>query len=105
MAHGSSARLVDLDEAAREPAARLALDRRTSIVTRDSDSTGIHGWVMAALDDPADPAVVALITRPLNVRFSATEVSRVEALLRLCRMVGAIKPVRATDPVYAWEPG
>ena len=105
LAHGSSARLVDLEAAAREPAARLALDRRTSIVTRDSDSTGIHGWVMAAIDDPVEPAVVALITRPLNVRFSATEVSRVEALLRLCRLVGAIQPRRDADSLYAWEPG
>jgi hypothetical protein len=84
LAHGSSARVVGLDTD--DPAAILALDRRTSIVTRDSD----HGWVLAALDDPVDPAAVALVTRPLNVRFSATEVSRVEALLRLCRLVGAV---------------
>jgi hypothetical protein len=80
LAHGSSARLVGLET--REPAAMLALDRRTSIVTRD----GEHGWVLAALDDTVEPAAVALISRPLNVRFSATEVSRVEALLRLCRL-------------------
>jgi len=84
LAHGSSARVVGVDST--DPAARMALDRRTSIVSRD----GEHAWVLAALDDPVDPAAVALITRPLNVRFSATEVSRVEALLRLCRLVGAI---------------
>jgi predicted amino acid-binding ACT domain protein len=83
LAHGTSARLVGLETA--EPAAVMALERRTSIVTRD----GEHGWILAALDDTVEPAVVALVTRPLNVRFSATEVSRVEALLRLCRLVGA----------------
>jgi predicted amino acid-binding ACT domain protein len=84
LAHGSSARLVGIDSD--DPAARMALERRTSIVSRD----GEHGWVLAALDDTVEPAAVALISRPLNVRFSATEVSRVEALLRLCRLVGAI---------------
>src|SRR5207237_9552592 len=98
VAHGSSAKVASLDTT--EPAARMALDRRTSIVTRDSG-----GWVLAAIDDPVDPAAVALVTRPLNVRFSATEVSRVEALLRLCRLVGAIQPRHEADAVYAWEPG
>ena len=87
MANGSSARLLDVDAAAAEAAARMALERRTSIVARDDDATGTHGWVLAALDVTSDPTMVALVTRPLNVRFSATEVSRVEALLRLCRLV------------------
>jgi hypothetical protein len=86
MAHGSSAKLVGLDTT--DTAARMALDRRTSIVTRD----GEHGWVLAAIDDTVVPSAVALVRRPLNVRFSATEVSRVEALLRLCRLVGSVVP-------------
>jgi hypothetical protein len=39
------------------------------------------------VDDPSDPKLVAVVTRSLNLRFSATEVARVEALLRLCRVL------------------
>jgi hypothetical protein len=80
LALGSSARLLDIDNAVLHPAGRLAVDRRGTIVTQEGD-----GWTLAALDDPKDPHTVALVTRPLDMRFSATEVSRVEALLRIRR--------------------
>jgi hypothetical protein len=80
LALGSTARLLDVDTAVLDPAGRLAVDRRGTIVTRDGD-----GWTLAALDDVTDPHTVALVTRPLDTRFSATEVSRVEALLRIRR--------------------
>jgi hypothetical protein len=80
LALGSTARLLDVDTALLDPAGRLAVDRRATIVTRDGD-----GWMLAALDDDTDPHTVALVTRPLDTRFSATEVSRVEALLRIRR--------------------
>jgi hypothetical protein len=80
LALGSTARLLDVDTALLDPAGRLAVDRRATIVTRDGD-----GWTLAALDDDTDPHTVALVTRPLDTRFSATEVSRVEALLRIRR--------------------
>jgi hypothetical protein len=80
LALGSTARLLDVDAAVLDPAGRLAVDRRGTIVTRDGE-----GWVLAALDDDVDPHTVALITRTADMRFSATEVSRVEALLRIRR--------------------
>ena len=86
LAHGSSAKLVPPDSS--EPAARVAVERRTSIVSRID-----HGWVLAAIDDPVEPSVVTLVTRPLNVRFSATEVARVEALLRLLRVLPVLQRV------------
>jgi hypothetical protein len=83
VAHGSSARILDVAEAEREVEARATLERGTSLVTRADD----HGWILTAVDDPFDPALVAVVSRSLNLRFSATEVARVEALLRLCRVV------------------
>jgi len=83
VAHGSSARILDIAEAEREVAARATLERGTSLVTHADD----HGWILTAVDDPTDPALVAVITRSLNLRFSATEVARVEALLHLGRLV------------------
>lgn len=85
LAHGSSARIQDAATAAGDPVAGVALERRTSVVTRP-DSSGT-GWVLAAVDDAVAPHAVALVTRPLNVRFSATEVSRAEALLRIRRQL------------------
>lgn len=80
VASGASAELVAAD----------AVDdvQDGSIVTRVE-----HGWQLAAVDDAADPQVVALVERPLNVRFSATEISRVEALLRIRRRLLAARGV------------
>jgi hypothetical protein len=83
VAHGSTARILTLDEAMREDAARASIERGASLVTRADD----HGWSLTAVDDPSDPKLVAIVSRSLNLRFSATEVARVEALLRLCRVV------------------
>jgi hypothetical protein len=89
VAHGSSARILGVAEAEREVAARSTLERGTSLVTRADD----HGWILTAVDDPADPTLVAVVSRSLNLRFSATEVARVEALLRLCRVVARSEEV------------
>jgi hypothetical protein len=84
LAMASSARLLDVEAAVLEPAGRLAVDRQGPIVSRSEDDAGAS-WVLAAPDDPADPHTVALVGRPIDMRFSATEVSRVEALLRIRR--------------------
>jgi hypothetical protein len=84
LAHGVSARVLDMDAALLDPAARTAIDRRGSVVHRDGPD-GSPGWVLAALDHAERPRAVALVARPLNVRFSATEVSRVEAILGVRR--------------------
>ena len=48
------------------------------------------GWLLVALDDPDDATVVALAARAYH-RFTATEVARAEALLRLHR---ELRPIR-----------
>ena len=83
VAHGSAARILTVDEAMREDAPRSSVERGTSLVTRADD----HGWILTAVDDSSEPKLVAVVSRSLNLRFSATEVARVEALLRLCRVV------------------
>lgn len=82
VASGSSASLLSVDEAADV--------REGSVVHRIE-----HGWQLAAVDDDADPRTVAVVIRPLNVRFSATEISRVEALLRIRRRLLAARGVVA----------
>ena len=83
VAHGSTARVLTVDEAMREDAPRSSVERGESLVTRADD----HGWILTAVDDPSEPKLVGVVSRSLNLRFSATEVARVEALLRLCRVV------------------
>ena len=48
------------------------------------------GWLLVALDDPAAPTVVGLAARS-DHRFTATELARAEALLRLHR---ELRPIR-----------
>ena len=50
-------------------------------------------WLLAAGDDPDDPAVVAFAIRPLTTPFSASETARLDALMRLRR---CLAPTRAT---------
>jgi hypothetical protein len=47
--------------------------------------TDEEGWVLAVVDDPGAPRRVALASRPAAVRFTSSEVQRVEALLALVR--------------------
>jgi hypothetical protein len=82
VASGAKASLVNVDEA--------DYARSGSVVTRVE-----HGWQLAAVDDETDPWTVAIVSRPLNVRFSATEISRVEALLRIRRRLLAARSMSA----------
>jgi hypothetical protein len=84
LAVGSSAHLLDVEAARLDATGRLAIERRGPIVSRVEEGDDVR-WVLAAPDDAADPHTVALVTRPIDMRFSATEVSRVEALLRIRR--------------------
>lgn len=84
LAHGSSARILEGDAIADDPAASMAFERCSTIVAKDEAS---GGWQLAAVDDAVDPHAVAVVARSLNVRFSATEVGRAEALVRIRRQV------------------
>lgn len=85
VAHGSSADILDGERARVDPVAKVALERGATIVTR-SPPVG-EGWLLAAVEEPTDPRAVAVVVRPFDVRFSATEVGRAEAVLRIRRQL------------------
>jgi hypothetical protein len=77
-------------------AVRAAVASGAATVTRQDplpaavgDGTA-GGWLLVALDDSADPTVVGLAARA-DHRFTATELARAEALLRLHR---ELRPIR-----------
>ncbi len=77
-------------------AGRLALERGTSVIHLTqrlpgplSLGTDEEGWVLAVVDDPGNPRRLALASRPATVRFTSSEVQRVEALLALVRTLSA----------------
>jgi hypothetical protein len=101
---GSTAWLSSPGAASAVEAGRLALERRETTILRSADlgdralalgeagtpePGGEPGWVLAAPDDTLDPSVVAFVARPESLRFSSTEVERVEALLRFRRTLVA----------------
>lgn len=85
VAQGSSADVLDGERARVDPVAKVALERGATIVTR-SGPLG-DGWVLSAVDEPTDPRAVAVVVRPFDARFSATEIGRVEAVLRIRRQL------------------
>jgi hypothetical protein len=76
------------DTARAVPTGRLALERRRAVVEgagrpQVPSSNGLppRVWLLAAPHRRDDR--VAFVARPLSLRFSADEVARVEALVRL----------------------
>jgi hypothetical protein len=100
---GSIAWLAEPAAAGRIEAGRLALERAESTILRSADLgdrspkegdagwLSEPGWVLAAPDDHLEPTVVAFVARPASLRFSSTEVERVEALLRFRRTLTATR--------------
>lgn len=88
---GATVWLADPAAAGTVEAGRLALARGETTILRSSDlgdrgvASDPPGWVLAALDDHLTPSTVAFVARPEALRFSSTEVERVEALLRFRR--------------------
>ena len=73
-------------------AGRYALERGAPVAHRtDSIPVGIApdlgegAWLLAVPDHETEPLRVAFLARPLRLRFTATEIARVVALLRTCR--------------------
>ena len=77
------------------PIGRAALERGVSLVERSESLPGPRDnmpsevWLLAVPDRSVDPALVIFVARPLSLRFTDSEIARVEALLRLCRQLGA----------------
>ncbi len=71
------------------PAVQLTLERGTPIVQRSTivpdllsrDERPTPRWLLAVPDRYPDARNIALLTRPLSLRFTANEVARVELLM------------------------
>ncbi len=81
-----------LSEARQFEAGRYALERGAPVAHRtDSIPVGVApdladgAWLLAVPDHDTAPLRVAFLARPLRLRFTATEIARVVALLRTCR--------------------
>lgn len=91
LAHATAA-WVCLPDAAQEwEAGRMALHRRAPVVVRseglvtDDPAVPPTAWVLGVPDSATAPTVVALAVRPVSLRFSATELARVESVLAIRR--------------------
>lgn len=96
--HASAAWTCDVEQALDLPAASLALERggpvvlRTDALPREyAENLPRSVWVLAAPDSALNPTVVAFAARPLSLRFTPSEVARVEMLLFLRRELGAAR--------------
>jgi ACT domain-containing protein len=86
--------ICNIPEAVSLPAGRLALERGCAVVRRSDDlpasySAGLPAavWVLAVPDGRLDARLVAFLARPVSLRFTASEVARVEALMALHRQL------------------
>jgi predicted amino acid-binding ACT domain protein len=91
LAHATAAWICSPADADDWEAGRMALDRRAPVVVRSEGLVTSEpnvpptAWVLGVPDSASSPTVVALAVRPVSLRFSATEVARVEAILALRR--------------------
>jgi hypothetical protein len=88
------------EEARRWPIAAAAVRQRQVVVQRmaqapeplrtaaDGDGSGV--WVLA-VPDAADPAYVVIASRPYSIRFTATEINRLAAVLDCRRRLVAAR--------------
>jgi hypothetical protein len=93
--HATAAWTCDVEEAVDLAAGSLALERGGAVVVRTdglppayAESLPRSVWLLAAPDSALDPTIVAFAARPLSLRFTPTEVARVEMLLQLRQAVG-----------------
>jgi predicted amino acid-binding ACT domain protein len=102
----SPVHVVDVDKARDWPIVAAALRRRWPVVERlahppgplrtagDGDGSGV--WVLAAPDGP-DPSLVVLASRPYAIRFTATEMNRLAAVLDCRRRLILAAGLRLRD--------
>ena len=92
-------------EARQFEAGRYALERGAPVAHRtDSIPVGIApdlgegAWLLAVPDHESEPLRVAFLARPLRLRFTATEIARVVALLHTCRTLDQ----QSGDPAFSF---
>jgi hypothetical protein len=90
--HSSKVWVAPIDEAREVPAGRLALARGAPLVQRSHDLPGPLGgrpaattWLLAVPDAQPDTRAIAFLARPGSLRFTASEVARIDALVKLHR--------------------
>jgi hypothetical protein len=86
--------IAPIDEAREIAAGRLALARGSPLVQRSTDvpaRLGTSGmspmWLLAVPDSQPQPRSIAFLVRPGSLRFTASEVARVDALMTISRCV------------------
>lgn len=89
-------------------AGRLALERGQPVIRRSGDVPEQYAgdlpatvWLLAVPDGHLDAQLVAFLARPTSLRFTASEVARVEALMSLRRQLSVALGGRAQVPPTA----
>ena len=84
--------VAPIDDGREVPTGRLALARGTALVQRSHDLPGPLGgrpastmWLLAVPDGRPHARCIAFLARPGSLRFTASEVARVDALMSLHR--------------------
>jgi hypothetical protein len=92
--HSSAVWIAPIDEAREVAAGRLSLARGAPLVQRSFDLPARLGarrgspmWLLAVPDGQAHPRCIAFLARPGSLRFTASEVARVDALMAINRSV------------------
>jgi hypothetical protein len=90
--HSSKVWVAPIDEAREIPVGRLALARGAPLVQRSHELPGPLGerppspmWLLAVPDGQSHTRSIAFLARPGSLRFTASEVARVDALMALHR--------------------
>ena len=92
--HSTKVWLAPIDEAREVPTGRLALARGAPLVQRSHDLPAPLGgppaspmWLLAVPDGRPQTRRIAFLVRPGSLRFTASEVGRVDALMALHRIL------------------
>jgi ACT domain len=90
--HSSAVWVAPIDDAREVPAGRLALARGAPLVQRCHElperlgaRKGTPMWLLAVPDGHSHTRAVAFLARPGSLRFTASEVARVDALMAIHR--------------------
>jgi ACT domain len=90
--HSSKVWVAPIDDAREVPAGRLALARGAPLVQRSHDLPEPLGgrpastmWLLAVPDGQPQSRCIAFLARPGSLRYTASEVARVETLMALHR--------------------
>jgi hypothetical protein len=109
--HSSKVWVAPIDEAREVPAGRLALARGAPLVQRSHDLPVPLGgrpastmWLLAVPDGQPQTRCIAFLARPGSLRFTASEVARVDGLVALHRTL-ADGRARRDHPTRPLPPG